>query len=129
MTPAEFSLQPTLDSKSTENAVIRAEILAQNTHIAQTATAAQVATGYPCEGIIVSPRGTTTLNVVRLAPSTNAQLVANVHKDDVVFLTTTPTNNEGTRWLKISNSSGEVLGWIPDEYVDPGSSCPASARQ
>ncbi len=72
---------------------------------------------YPCDGQIVSRTpATTVLNIVRESPSNTSQLQYPIQQDSLVQVLAM-SEVRGDVWYHIQNSEGEILGWIPDNFL------------
>ncbi|MEO8611126.1 MAG: toll/interleukin-1 receptor domain-containing protein [Chloroflexota bacterium] len=149
-TATEALLQRTADAQQAMNAAL----LAENTHIAETATAYALPTatnapeaspsptqpptvtpfvptaiataGYPCDATVVSRTvGATYLNVVRDLPRPNANLQAPIQANSPIKVQRKIDETTEQSWYQISDQKNTRLGWIPVEFVVLSEDCPS----
>jgi hypothetical protein len=79
---------------------------------------------YPCPAQIIF-RSSSTLNVVRANPSTDAPLRNPVQQGASVTILAKVEERRGEVWYQIADMDGRSLGWIIPEYVILSESCPS----
>ena len=78
---------------------------------------------YPCEAkIVFSPAEL--LDVIRAGPSSEAPSRDPIRQGSPIIILNKVKELHAGFWYQITTPSGEDLGWIPLEYVDPSETCP-----
>ena len=79
--------------------------------------------GYPCPAAIVFNQNSL-LNIVRAGPSGLATLRQPIRQGADIVILAKDQETRTTFWYQIANTDGQLLGWVPVDYVILSEECP-----
>jgi hypothetical protein len=81
--------------------------------------------GYPCEAVVISNTGATSLRVLRQGPGSQFALSPRILQANLDIVVKTNSLEPGrTIWYQITDLNGMILGWISSENLRLSASCP-----
>ncbi|MBI5668032.1 MAG: TIR domain-containing protein [Chloroflexi bacterium] len=78
---------------------------------------------YPCDATVIYNQ-TALLNVIRAGPSSKSSFRPPIRQGATIKILSKDQEATNEFWYHIADSEGNVLGWIPTDYVIPGEDCP-----